>query len=420
MKKPLNVFYKKSQVGVLTKKADDTLEFQYSPSWMNDQDGFSLSPAIPLQEAPFNNRLTKSYFDNLLPEGDTLKTFEQILKRSFEDPYQLLESYGVDCAGALEITPLEEPPENALNGKVEKLSFEEIDQVIERRESLYVHTLTQHKGRFSLAGAQDKIPVIYKNGELLLPQDASPTTHILKPPTRLSGVYETVFNEYLCMQLAKASGLPTPEVQLIGNEHPLFLIARYDRKKTKHGIERIHQFDLCQAQGIPSAEKYEEDGGPTFAQDYTAVQTISDRKIHDLNLMLRWFSFNLLIGNNDSHSKNMSFLFQKNETTLTPLYDLMSTGVYENMTPNFAFAVGGQKLWHELRPVHFKQMAQALGFSKREDIVIEALLDVCKKIEPVMSTVFDPFIEEHQSSRIAKVLRLEIEKRIREFKRKLR
>lgn len=420
MKKPLNVFYKKSQVGFLNKKPDDTLEFQYTPTWLTDKDNFALSPALPLQEDPFNNRLTKSYFDNLLPEGETLKTLEQILKRSFEDPYQLLENYGVDCAGALEITPLEDAPESHLNGRMEKLSFEEIDQVIDRRESLYVHTLTQHKGRFSLAGAQDKIPVIYENGELLLPQDAAPTTHILKPPARLSGVYESVFNEYLCMQLAKASGLSTPDVQLIGKKHPLFLIARNDRKKTKQGIERLHQFDLCQAQGYPAAEKYEEDGGPSFAQDYVAVQTISDRKIRDLDLMLRWISFNLLIGNNDSHSKNMSFLLQKNETTLTPLYDLMSTSVYENLTPNFPFAIADQRDWHELRPVHFKKLAHSLGFSKREDIFIEILLDVCKKTEAVLSTTFDPFIEKYQSSRIAKVLRADIEKRIREFKRMLR
>lgn len=420
MKKPLNVFYKKTNVGRLIKKADDTLEFRYSNQWLESQEKFALSPALPLQEDPFNNRLTKSYFDNLLPEGDTLKTFEQILKRSFEDPYQMLEAYGLDCAGALEINPNDESQDLKINGKLEKLTFEEIDQVIDRRESLYVHTLTQHKGRFSLAGAQDKIPVIFKSGELFLPKDSSPTTHILKPPTRISGVYESVFNEYLCMQLAKEVGFPTPEVKIVGKENPLFLIARYDRKNTNSGIERIHQFDLCQAQGYPSAEKYEEDGGPDLAKDYNAVQSISDRKIRDLELILGWVSFNLIIGNNDSHSKNLSFLMQDSEVSLAPLYDLLSTTVYEKMTANFAFNIGGQREWHELRPVHFKMLAHQLGFTKRENIVAETLLLICKKVEEALPKVFDPFIQEHPNSKIAKILLDEIRKRIREYSKKLK
>lgn len=420
MKRPLNVFYKQKKVGILRKNPDDTLAFQYSSEWVEDAKAFALSPALPLQEDFFNNRLTKSYFDNLLPEGDTLKSFEQILKRSFEDPYQLLENYGVDCAGALEITPFEETPQSRLNGDRDKLSFAEIDRVIENRESLYVHTLIQHKGRFSLAGAQDKIPVIFQDGELLLPRDAAPTTHILKPPARIAGTYETVANEYLSMSLARAVGLPVPEVQLVGEEHLLFLIARYDRRKNKTGVERIHQFDLCQAQGYPSAEKYEEDGGPSFAQDYSAIQMHSDRKIHDLELILHWFSFNLIIGNNDSHSKNMSFLYQDGSLALTPLYDLMSTAVYKGMTPSFAFSIGGQRVWHELRPVHLKKMAAELGFTKREDIVSDAVLKICNKIDTVLGSIFDTFQEQHRSSRIAAVLRAEIEKRSDEFKRKLK
>ena len=80
------------------------------------------------------------------------------------------------------------------------------------------------------------------------------------------------------MGLAKRCGLEVPEVTIIGNNIPLFLIERYDRRIVKKGVQRIHQFDLCQAQGYPAAEKYEENGGPTFAHGYKYVEENSDKK----------------------------------------------------------------------------------------------------------------------------------------------
>ena len=41
MKKPLNVFFEKKQVGTLAKKPDDTIAFQYSTSWLGDDAKFA-------------------------------------------------------------------------------------------------------------------------------------------------------------------------------------------------------------------------------------------------------------------------------------------------------------------------------------------------------------------------------------------
>lgn len=413
MKRPLNVFYKKQNVGVLIKKPDDTLGFSYSEEWISGKESFALSPALPLQRDEFNNRLTKAYFDNLLPEGETLKLFTQILKKSFEDPYQLLERYGLDCAGALEITPLDEVPEAVLKGDLEEISFEEIDQVINNKESLYVHSLVNHKGRFSLAGAQDKVPVIFQSGKIFLTADARPTTHILKPPTRISGVLNSVQNEYLCMRLARLCGLSTPEVQLVGKEHLLFLVERYDRKIGKDGtVERLHQFDLCQAQGVPSAEKYEEDGGPSFAQNYKVVGDISDNKIHDLEAILKWLAFNLLIGNNDSHSKNLSFLYVDRKVQLAPMYDLLSTSIYKNMSSSFAFSIGGQRQPSKMKKKNFEMLAEDLGFTKKKDIFVKTLKEMSSLVEEKMETLWLEVADDDRFKFIKEDLRNEIRRRL--------
>ncbi len=418
MKKPLNIFFEKKHVGILTKKPDDTLAFKYSEAWLAEGRKFPLCPALPLRAEEFDNRLTKAYFDNLLPEGETLKTVEKILSRSLEDPYQFLENYGLDCAGALEITPSDTPPLPQGSGKIEKISFDEIDSVLRNGQSLYVHSLTAHKGRFSIAGAQDKIPVIYRDGEVFIPVDSSPTTHILKPPVRLPDAFESVHNEYFCMKLAKLCGLDVPEVAVIGKGTPLFLIQRYDRRVSGTDVQRIHQFDLCQAQGYPAGEKYEEDGGPNFAKGYKCVELNSDDKIRDLETILKWLAFNLLIGNNDSHSKNLSFLYENGETKLAPLYDLLSTSVYKKLAPEFAFKLGGQRMWHQLKRKNLEMLAGDLGYKNRQEIVAQTILSMADKLEKKADAFLGQEEKTHAHLAIPRVLANEITKRIRAFREK--
>ena len=101
-----------------------------------------------------------------------------------------------------------------------------------------------------------------------------------------------------------------PEVQIIEGEHPLFVIERYDRNKDGDQVKRLHQQDFCQAIGITSDEKYEAEGGPDLEDVYNLMlENVTARKrIESSFRFLDWVCLNLLIGNNDSHAKNLSFL----------------------------------------------------------------------------------------------------------------
>jgi serine/threonine-protein kinase HipA len=196
----------------------------------------------------------------------------------------------------------------------------------------------------SLAGAQDKFPAIYQNGDFYLPTHGAPTTHIIKVPIWRNGVSESVYNEYYCMKLAKAVGLNVPDCFIMGNgRHPLFVIKRYDRfidKKNK--VHRIHQQDFCQAQGVLSEGKYEAKGGPTVKDNYKLITNyvwIKKRK-ENIFSFLDWVCFNLLIGNNDSHSKNLSLLLKDKKTELAPFYDLLCTAIYPKLKCQFSFKIG--------------------------------------------------------------------------------
>ena len=124
--------------------------------------------------------------------------------------------------------------------------------------------------------------------------------------------------------------------------------------------------------------------------------------------------------NNDSHSKNLSFLYENNETRIAPLYDLLSTSIYKDLAPEFAFTIGGQRLWHQFKRKNFEMLAKDLGFVKREEIVIEKILEMAKKIETQSEKLFSDTEKEQKNLVVPNALRSEITKRIRALREKLK
>lgn len=70
------------------------------------------------------------------------------------------------------------------------------------------------------------------------------------PP--IQGLEDSVFNEFFCMQLARACGLPAPETHILWIAgKPYDLVARYDRQSDASGsVRRLDQEDFCQAMHV--------------------------------------------------------------------------------------------------------------------------------------------------------------------------
>ncbi len=61
----------------------------------------------------------------------------------------------------------------------------------------------------------------------------------------------TVANEAFCMKLAAILGLEVPQVEIRRvKDLDFYLVERFDRYKTEHGVQRLHQEDFCQALSI--------------------------------------------------------------------------------------------------------------------------------------------------------------------------
>ncbi len=194
--------------------------------------------------------------------------------------------------------------------------------------------------RLSLAGAQAKVPVVLVEGAVALPSPFQPTTHILKPP--IARFAATTENEAFVMRLAGAIGLDVASVEpRLVRDRKFLLVQRYDRTAGIDGsVHRIHQEDFCQALGVPPETKYASEGGPTFKDCFALLRRVAARPAIDVLKLLDAAIFNLIAGNADAHGKNFSILYDDGGARLAPLYDLLATVAYPDLSPKLAMKIG--------------------------------------------------------------------------------
>lgn len=131
--------------------------------------------------------------------------------------------------------------------------------------------------RLSLAGVQDKLPVVFDGQRIGLPRDGTPSTHILKPA--IATVEDSVINEAFCLALARAMQLQTAQSQIgaVG-ERRFLLVERYDRTLAANGQRvRLHQEDFCQALGVVPELKYQNEGGPGLEHCFELIRRVTGR-----------------------------------------------------------------------------------------------------------------------------------------------
>jgi serine/threonine-protein kinase HipA len=404
----LNVFFETSKIGEFRRDEQLVTSFQYSDEWLKSPVQFPLSFALPLQKEPFPNKTTLSFFENLLPEGDVRKVIGQ--DRHIESPYEFLKEFGQDCAGAIIITSAKSSPYHKTGHALVPVPMDRIFGAIDKHHSV-AHEIAKLKpGYLSLAGAQDKFPAIFENEKFYLPKAGGTTTHIVKVPISREGVKESVYNEYYCMQLAASIGFTVPYCEIIETgKHPLFVIERYDRYKDENGkVHRIHQQDFCQALGITSEFKYEEKGGPSIKDDYELIVktvAIKQRK-ESVYAFLDWICFNLLILNNDSHSKNISLLLKDGKTELAPFYDLLSTGVYPNLKRSFSFRIGDRVGPSRIGRKQFELLDQQLDLKLGtfEERMQEVAQKVMKNKDQLAQDIFERYPKAKIPKRISTLI----------------
>ena len=339
------------------------LSFVYAPDWLAEPNASALSQSLPLQAEPFDDHQTRPFFAGLLPEGQMRRLIAQQFQVSGQNDFALLDHIGGECAGAVTfLEPGQDLPQSAAVGDVEWLSDEALLALLDELPRRPM--LAGDDGlRLSLAGAQDKLPVVFDGQRIGLPRNGAPSSHILKPA--IHAVEESVANEGFCMLLAEMMGLRPANARI---HHVLgrsfLLVERYDRVASDAGLQRLHQEDFCQALGVVPEMKYQNEGGPGLAQCFALLRFVTKPSAPQVLRLLDGVIFNALIGNHDAHGKNFSLLYGERAPLLAPFYDLLSTAIYPQLTPKMAMKIGSKYKFSELEAKHWEQFAQEAGLAK--------------------------------------------------------
>jgi serine/threonine-protein kinase HipA len=348
MTRTLDIWWDGRLVGQLTQDKHGELGFAYAPAWLDDAAAQPLSASLPKRAESFTRRECRPFFGGLLPEEGQREAAAQALGVSRANDFALLDRLGGDVAGALQLLPLGEVPATlAPDQRPTPLDDAGLIRVL---DALPVRPLLAGEEglRLSLAGAQSKVPVVLVDGAVALPAPGQPTTHILKPP--ISRFTATTENEAFVMRLAAAIGLDVAPVEArTVQDRSFLLVQRYDRAIGDDGrVRRIHQEDFCQALGVPPETKYASEGGPTFKDCFALLRRVAARPAVDVLKLLDAVIFNVIAGNADAHGKNFSILYDAEGPRLAPLYDLLATVAYPDLSPKFAMKIGKRATLAEL------------------------------------------------------------------------
>ena len=357
-------------IGRVARDDHGAMVFVYADDWFSNANAHPISLSLPLTDAPFDDILTRSFFNNLLQENDQL---DSVLARNGldrNDVVGILEHIGADCAGAISCLPVGAPPVKKpgnLKTDYDLLTDENLQELVTRlaqgkalpEELRDPSPVAGFRRKVSIAAAPDGSYMTPKRGM------GVPTTHILKiPDPDHRGEAE---HEAFAAELARQSGINAAFCKngKIANQDVL-LIQRFDRLIGDDGsVMRLHQEDFAQATGLPAELKYQRRGSEDRRFDASMIGQIlaacamPARAREDF---LQITLFNLLIGNNDNHAKNHALLHKAGTSPiLAPFYDIVPVQMVGGFTDEFAFNIGDASKPDELTSKNLETFCREIG-----------------------------------------------------------
>lgn len=415
---PLTIYLNGRVVGELRQEASGATYFRYDPKWLAWESTFPISLSLPLREDRYVGAPVVNVFDNLLPDSEAIrKRVAERVGAEGIDAYSMLAAIGHDCVGALQFLPegIDPGPAGGTDGKV--VDEAEIAGILSNLTAAPLGLTEDESFRISIAGAQEKTALLRKDGRWLKPSGNAATTHILKPqigqlPNGID-LSNSVENEYLCLKLLAALGVPSAHAEITDfGECRALVVERFDRRWTQDGrLLRLPQEDCCQALSVPPTRKYQSEGGPGLRAILGLLRG-SDAPEQDLATFVRANIVFWLLGATDGHAKNFSiFLTPGGRYRMTPLYDVLSAqpsfdeGRIPRRTFKLAMSVGVNNHYRvdDIVPRHFMQTAELAGVGKPllQSLFTELVDGATSQIRKVVDALPSGFPEQMTNSIVA-------------------
>lgn len=347
---------------------DSEVVFTYDPSYRAARTP-AISASMPKRQSTHGGNVAGRWIDNLLPDNDEVRQrWAAHFREARADAFNLLRHMGTDCAGAVQILPVDTPPDTHTGA--EPVDGDMIEQRLrELRRDPADWNFADRGGRWSLGGAQGKFALTQRpDGSWETPTGRAPSTHIFKVGVTAFRNGDAV--EYTTMRAAHILGIPVARTTLLrfGTETAM-ISRRFDRHVDTTGqIHRLHQEDMCQALGLSRALKYESDGGPSVASISDLLHQAVDPR--DLTAARTLFAqaliYNWLTVGTDAHAKNHALLHLGSRVRLAPLYDLAGAAlIYEPEQVQYhaklAMKLGGRYRIRDIAERHLLRAADSVG-----------------------------------------------------------
>jgi serine/threonine-protein kinase HipA len=414
----LEIYVNTEHVAHLAFDDTGTPTLTYTERWLQSPTSFPISLSMPLTSKVHGTPACFNFFDNILPEGKFREYLANAIHADKDSLKSLLRNFNADLPGALRILHGSTKfLELELNRSKVVVDWKTLNSFLAQERPTNQLLSEKYEMAFSLAGLQDKFTCQYepKTRQIWLTDGSEPSTHIVKINLKWKNS-RVVENEFFCLTLANKVGLDVPKHQLeniTSPDNPVLVLTRFDRYREKNNAQifRRHQEDFCQVFGTPLSQKYELEGGRSFAEIFAKLRSVSTRPVADLDALLDWLCFNFIIGNADSHAKNISLILEPKSVRLAPLYDLVSTEIYGNkFRRKFAFRIGGENECDKIRRTNIQTLENEL--SLKSGFLIQKFFKMAEAIEQKIDAATLSLLELRPNSTIPKRVRDVIRKRV--------
>ncbi|MCW8966521.1 MAG: type II toxin-antitoxin system HipA family toxin [Candidatus Pacearchaeota archaeon] len=332
--------------GLLEKNAQ--FEFTY-----HSDAQFPVAVAMPIEKRFYQHGALFPIFEMNIPEGFIRHRIVEKLRKHIQvDDMLFLALQGNTGIGCLsyETQGIEQEEVNAVD-LAEILAWKGGNELFEDLVNRYLL-------QSSISGIQPKVMVPeasnnVEKGAVILP------SLIVK-----SGDEEfpqLAINEYICMQLARACQIETPEFWLSDNQE-LFVMRRFDLKSDGTCLAME---DMAVLQGKSTNDKYQS----SYESVSKVIDIYSSEPKTDNEILFKMLVHSCMVGNGDAHLKNYAMLYDDPDNMrLSPLYDVVNTQVY---TPADTLALGLTKSKDFPDRRRIVDFGKSIGVKKCDDIVDE-------------------------------------------------
>jgi len=295
-----------SVAGVLKKNTQ--FEFTY-----HSDSCFPVAASMPLETQYYQSGALFPIFEMNIPEGYIRYRITEKLRKHIQvDNMLFLALQGNTGIGCITY--------ESENIEQEQISAESLSEILTWQGSrgLFNELVNKYLLQSNISGVQPKVLVPentigLEKGALILP------TLIVK-----SGDDEfpqIAINEFICMRLARACQIDTPEFWL-SDDHELFVMRRFDFKDD--GSCKAME-DMAVLQGKSTSNKYQ--------SSYESISKVLNFFSSDINadneILFKMLVHSCMVGNGDAHLKNFAMIYDEpNDMRLSPLYDVVNTQIY--------------------------------------------------------------------------------------------